>query len=59
MFEGMSEGITYMDDLNIDFGEIVGEIQGDLGEFAENVDLPQIDFDDFKDELGDIFGHVA
>ena len=59
MFHGMSEGIVFFENLDIDFDGIAGTIEGDLGEFASSIDIPQIDFSDFKDELGDIFGHVA
>jgi hypothetical protein len=40
MHIGMSAGITYFQDLDIDFEEIVGNIQGDLGEFLNDIEMP-------------------
>ncbi len=45
MADGVNEGIEFIGDLDISFGEIAEQIAGDLG--------------DFKDEIGDIFGDVA
>lgn len=30
-----------------------------MAEFKDNIELPEIDFGEFKDELGEIFGDIA
>lgn len=55
----MSEGITFVANLDINFDDIAANIEGDLGDFFNSVEVPQIDLGDFKDELGDIFGDIG
>jgi len=59
MADGVNEGIEFIGDLDISFGEIAEQIAGDLGDFKDAIEIPDIDFGEFKDEIGDIFGDVA
>jgi len=59
MADGMNEGVEFFANLDISFGDIAEQVVGDLGDFKDAIEIPEIDFDEFRDELGEIFGDIA
>lgn len=59
-YEGLeyAEGLDIDPDIDIDFGDLIAEANGELGEFAD-IELPDIDFAEFNDVLGELFGEIS